>query len=131
MPETGIGLFPDVGGGWYLSRLPGHMGEYLALTGHRLDGAECFALGLASHYLPAAALEDAKARIAADPDAIEPALAELSVVPPEAAILTAAGDVDRCSRARRWRPILAALAADGGAWAAATLAVLRTKSPNR
>src|SRR3546814_10242666 len=39
MPETGIGLFPDVGGGWYLSRLPGRMGQFLALTGHRLDGA--------------------------------------------------------------------------------------------
>lgn len=35
MPETGIGLFPDVGGGWYLSRLPGRIGQYLALTGHR------------------------------------------------------------------------------------------------
>uniref|UniRef100_UPI0025F11EBD enoyl-CoA hydratase/isomerase family protein n=1 Tax=uncultured Sphingomonas sp. TaxID=158754 RepID=UPI0025F11EBD len=40
MPETGIGLFPDVGGGWYLARLPGRIGQYLALTGHRLDGAE-------------------------------------------------------------------------------------------
>ena len=57
MPETGIGLFPDVGGGWYLSRLPGRIGQYLALTGHRLDGAECLALGLASHYLHADALE--------------------------------------------------------------------------
>ncbi len=41
MPETGIGLFPDVGGGWYLSRLPGASGIFLALTGARLDGAEC------------------------------------------------------------------------------------------
>ncbi len=39
MPETGIGLFPDVGGGWYLSRLPGRVGQFLALTGARLDGA--------------------------------------------------------------------------------------------
>ena len=41
MPETGIGLFPDVGGGWYLPRLPGRVGEFMALTGARLDGAEC------------------------------------------------------------------------------------------
>ena len=52
MPETGIGLFPDVGGGWYLSRLPGRMGQFLALTGARLDGAECLWTGLATHYLP-------------------------------------------------------------------------------
>src|SRR3989344_2795780 len=43
MPETGIGLFPDVGGGWDLSRLEGRVGPFLALTGARLDGAECLA----------------------------------------------------------------------------------------
>ena len=52
MPETGIGLFPDVGGGWYLSRLAGRLGQFLALTGARLDGAECLWAGLATHYLP-------------------------------------------------------------------------------
>src|SRR3712207_7226461 len=52
MPETAIGLFPDVGGGWYLSRLPGRSGQFLALTGARLDGAECTYLGLATDYVP-------------------------------------------------------------------------------
>jgi enoyl-CoA hydratase len=64
MPETGIGLFPDVGGGWYLSRLEGRVGQYLALTGSRVAGAGCLALGLATHYLPSSALVEAKARIA-------------------------------------------------------------------
>ncbi|MDZ7588379.1 MAG: enoyl-CoA hydratase/isomerase family protein [Parasphingorhabdus sp.] len=45
MPETGIGLFPDVGGGWYLSRLDGRLGQFLALTGARLDGSECLWTG--------------------------------------------------------------------------------------
>src|SRR5260221_6392517 len=45
MPETGIGLFPDVGGGWYLPRLPGRVGEFMALTAARLDRAECRYLG--------------------------------------------------------------------------------------
>ena len=49
MPETTIGLFPDVGGGRYLSRLRGRLAQYLALTGARLDGAECNALGLANY----------------------------------------------------------------------------------
>src|SRR5687768_13967416 len=63
MPETAIGLFPDVGGGWYLSRLPGRTGHFLALTGARLDGAECLRLGLATHYVPSLALDDLKAQI--------------------------------------------------------------------
>ena len=58
MPETGIGLFPDVGGGWYLSRLPGRVGQFLALTGARLDGAECHYLHFATHYVEQASLGD-------------------------------------------------------------------------
>jgi enoyl-CoA hydratase len=52
-PEMGIGLFPDVGGGWYLSRPERRVWPFLALTGARLDGAECLELGLATHYLHA------------------------------------------------------------------------------
>src|SRR3954451_15122468 len=58
MPETGIGLFPDVGGGRYLSRLPGRVGQYMALTGARLDGADCCYLGLATNYVEQANLAD-------------------------------------------------------------------------
>lgn len=130
MPETGIGLFPDVGGGWYLSRLPGRMGEYLALTGHRLDGAECLALGLATHYLPSASLDDAKARIAADPAAIEAILAEHSVPAPEARIEAHRAEIDRLFAADTVEGVFAALAADPGEWAAQQLATLRTKSPS-
>ncbi len=129
MPETGIGLFPDVGGGWYLSRLPGRMGEYLALTGGRIDGAECLALGLANHYLPAAALAEAKQRIAAAPGEVDVVLADLSVAPPPAKIMAHREDIDRLFAADRLEAIIAALAADGGEWATATLATLRTKSP--
>ncbi len=126
MPETGIGLFPDVGGGWYLSRLPGRMGQYLALTGHRLDGAECLALGLATHYLPSAALDEAKT---AAPGAIETALTALSNIPPEARILARQPDIDRLFASDALADILAALEADGSDWARETLATLHTKSP--
>ena len=51
MPETLIGLFPDVAGGYFLSRCPGHLGEYLALTGHGLHGAEALVAGLADAVL--------------------------------------------------------------------------------
>jgi len=56
MPETGIGLFPDVGGGYFLSRCPGHVGEYLALTGNTINGAQAVAWGLADVCVPAANL---------------------------------------------------------------------------
>ena len=58
MPETTIGIFPDVGGGRYLSRLRGRLAQFLALTGARLDGAECLKLRLATHYLPSARIEE-------------------------------------------------------------------------
>ncbi|RHW16943.1 enoyl-CoA hydratase/isomerase family protein [Sphingomonas gilva] len=128
MPETGIGLFPDVGGGWYLSRLPDRIGQYLALTGHRLGGAECLALGLATHFLPAAALEEAKQRIAGG-EAVETVLTDLSADPGEARILTHREDIARLFALDRLEEVFAALEGDDGAFAAETLATLKTKSP--
>lgn len=129
MPETGIGLFPDVGGGWYLSRLPGRIGQYLALTGARLNGAECCALGLATHYLPHAHLEEAKARLAQAPEKADAILAALSVEPPIAPILAQADTIARLFGPDRYEDILALLAADSDGWADEQLEILKTKSP--
>ncbi|MDK2760165.1 MAG: enoyl-CoA hydratase/isomerase family protein [Sphingopyxis sp.] len=129
MPETGIGLFPDVGGGWYLPRLEGRVGAYLALTGARLDGAECLALGLATHYLPSENLAEAKARIAADPTRIGGILGELSVTAPPAAITQHVDRINRLFASDTYEDILAALESDGGEWAAKELATLHGKSP--
>ena len=129
MPETGIGLFPDVGGGWYLSRLAGRLGQYLALTGARLDGADCLWAGLATHYLPQSALAEAKAALCEAPDQAAAILHRLSVVPPEPKIAANSAQIDRLFASDRYEDILAALAEDGGEWATATLATLGTKSP--
>jgi enoyl-CoA hydratase len=56
MPETQIGLFPDVGGGYFLSRCPGNTGGYLALTGQLLRGAESLSVGLADVYMDSKSL---------------------------------------------------------------------------
>ena len=56
MPETQIGLFPDVGGGYFLSRCPGNTGEYLALTGQLLRGADSLLVDLADVCIPSKAL---------------------------------------------------------------------------
>ncbi len=129
MPETGIGLFPDVGGGWYLPRLEGRVGVFLALTGARLDGAECLALGLATHYLPSERLAEAKERIAAHPDRIGGILGELSVTAPPAAITGRIDKINRLFASDRYEDILAALEKDGSEWAAKELDALHTKSP--
>lgn len=128
MPETGIGLFPDVGGGWHLSRLRGRIGQYLALTGARFDGAECLWAGLATHYLPAAALAEAKARIVAG-EAPGAVLDALSVEPPSPKVAAHADLIAHHFASDRYEDILASLTADGGEWAAAQLATLATKSP--
>src|SRR3546814_14249572 len=118
MPETGIGLFPDVGGGWYLSRLPGRMGQFPALTGHRLAGAECKALGLATHYLPADALAHAKWLIAEKLHAIAAILDRLAAAPPEAAILARWADTERLFAADPLEEVFATFAAAGADTAA-------------
>ena len=129
MPETTIGLFPDVGGGWYLSRLPGRVGQFLALTGARLDGAECHYLGLATHFLPHEALEGVKAEIAARPHEIEAILDAASVTPPVARIAANRERIDRLFASDRYEDVLGALEADRSDWAAKELETLRTKSP--
>jgi enoyl-CoA hydratase len=128
MPETGIGLFPDVGGGWYLARIGERIGQFLALTGARLNGAECMWAGLCTHYLEAPSLPEAKRRIAAGED-IETVLTELSAEVPEARIAGNADLIAKHFASDRFEDILASLEADDGEWAKKELAALRTKSP--
>ncbi len=130
MPEVGIGLFPDVGGSWYLSRLEGRVGQFLALTGARIDGSECAALGLATHYLTSDALDEAKARIASEePERIEGILGTLASHPPEAKILGVITEINQNFASDRLEDILTALEADCSDWAVRERATLLTKSP--
>jgi len=129
MPESGIGLFPDVGAGWYLSRLPGRTGEFLALTGARIDGAECVALGLSTHYVPGERLDELKQALIANPAEIDRLVTEFAVAPPEARIIGNRNKIDRLFAADRYEDVLAALKADGSEWAQKELATLATKSP--
>ena len=129
MPETGIGLFPDVGGGWFLPRMPGRTGTWLGTTGARIDGADCAAIGIATHYMASEKLDAVKARIIADPDGIGEILDEMSDPPPPSPWEAQRTDIDRLFASSRYEDILAALRADGSEWAQAQLAVLATKSP--
>ena len=129
MPESGIGLFPDVGGGWYLSRLPGRTGAFLALTGARIDGAECVALGLSTHYVPSEALDDLKAKLIAAPQDADAILAAAAIAPPPAKIEGNREAIDSLFASDTLEAVIAALDSDGSEWATKELATLRSKSP--
>jgi enoyl-CoA hydratase len=129
MPETGIGLFPDVGGGWFLPRLPGQTGVWLALTGARLKAADTVALGIHTHFVPSARVEALKAALAAHPSEPRTVADTLSSEPGEAPTTAHRPAIDRLFAHDTVEAIFAALEAEGSDWALAQLAVLRTKSP--
>jgi enoyl-CoA hydratase len=129
MPETGIGLFPDVGGGWFLPRLRNHAGLWLALTGARIKAADCYALEIATHVVDSANLPELKAAIAADPTHIPTALASFEVEPGPAPVASRLDDIERLFGQPSVEDIVAALVADGSEWALDQLATMRTKSP--
>lgn len=129
MPETGIGLYPDVGGGWFLPRLPGQTGVWIGLTGARLKAADTVALGIHTHFLPSEGVEALKADLlaeGADPAAVAARHAKDAGPAPLAAHREA---IDRLFAFDTVEEIFAALEADGSDWASAQLATLKTKSP--
>jgi enoyl-CoA hydratase len=130
MPETGIGLFPDVGGGWFLPRMPDHIGLWLALTGARIKAADCELVGVATDYLESATIPAFKARLIADPAAVETVLTEYEADAGRPPLGAEQDHIARLFAGDSVEAIFAALAADGGEWAARQLAILKTKSPH-
>jgi enoyl-CoA hydratase len=139
MPETGIGFFPDVGATWLLPRLPGFLGRYLALTGARLGGAECVHAGIATCYTASGTLGELENALAAADLAaadaegrrgkVDHILARFCSEPGPAPIADLQTAIDRLFGGGSVPEIVAALEADGSAWARETLETIRTKSP--
>ncbi|UUX50391.1 enoyl-CoA hydratase/isomerase family protein [Nisaea acidiphila] len=135
MPETGIGLFPDVGGGWFLPRCPGETGTYLALTGTPVKAADCLYVGAATHYVPSDgidALRDALTGIAVVDDmagAIGAVLAEFAAPAGDAPLAAHRDVIDRAFGGDSIEEILGALKETGGAFATETAELLGTRSP--
>lgn len=129
MPETAIGLFPDVGGGYFLSRLKWRYGQFLALTGARLDPAECLHLGLATRYIRSERLAEVKATLIGDPANADRHLALAATEAGQPRIAGNRLNVMKHFASDRFEDILASLAADHGKWAQTELATLRKKSP--
>jgi enoyl-CoA hydratase len=133
MPETGIGLFPDVGGGWHLPRIPGEAGMWLALTGARIRGADCVALGIATDFVESAKLPDFKSFLfsahSRGDERVGAALTRFKPSAGAAPIGEHIANIDRLFCGDSVEAIFAALAADPSAWAKAQLETLKTKSP--
>jgi enoyl-CoA hydratase len=130
MPETGIGLFPDVGTSHVLPRLAGEIGTYLALSGGRIAAADTFRLGLATHVVAHERIDDLLAELTAQPpQAIDTIIGRYSIDAGEPELLRQRDVIDRCFRHDRVEDILAALDADGGPFAVQAAATIRTMSP--
>jgi enoyl-CoA hydratase len=129
MPETGIGLFPDVGGGWFLPRMPGHIGLWLALTGARVKAADCELIGMATDFIESARIEAFKAAVIADPAAVETLLTEYEGDAGRPPLATHQDEIDRIFAHDSVEAIVAALEGADTDWARDQLKVLATKSP--
>ncbi|HKP79089.1 MAG TPA: enoyl-CoA hydratase/isomerase family protein [Phenylobacterium sp.] len=129
MPETGIGLFPDVGGGWYLSRMPDHLGLWLGLTGARIKAADCQLLQIATDFVESARIPELKAAIVADPGRTEALLTEFEGDAGRPTLAQHQDEIAKLFAGESVEAIFAALEAAGGDWAREQLKVLGTKSP--
>jgi enoyl-CoA hydratase/carnithine racemase len=133
MPETNIGLFPDVGGGWFLARCPGRLGEYLALTGQVLHAADAIAAGLADIELPSAALGDVIEALSAMPwltmQSISDALRCHRATPGTGALDSTRAQIDKHFGAEDLAAIVRSLETAQGDWAEATREALGRHSP--
>ncbi len=126
MPETAIGLFPDVGGSIFLPRLPGQLGTYLGLTGARLKGYETVSAGIATHYVGSDKLDALRDALLARGVA---ALDEFGEKHSDESLTTLRSRVDRLFAHGSVEEIVAALEREDSAWARETLETLRNASP--
>ena len=150
MPETTIGFFPDVGGSFFLPRLDGQIGKYLALTSERLKGVNAFYAGVATHYIHSSSLGDLTARLSElvfkDYDSfpkrlasIDTTIEEFSTGLPHDEPMLLAGElreaIDRCFAPETIESLIANLEQEvrnngsTAEWAKKTLATLTERSP--
>lgn len=128
MPETGIGLIPDVGGTYFLPRLPGELGMYLALTGERLKTADALYTGIADVFVAGDQMEALKQALA-ESDDIDATLRQYATDAGKAPIKERQGEIDRHFSARTLKTILDSLRADASEWAQKMVKLIAGKSP--
>lgn len=136
MPETAIGLFPDVGGGWFLPRFPGESGTYLGLTGARCNAADGMWLGYATHHVESARLDAVLDALVGAPwgtgaasTVVDTVLAGFHADTGTSPLGVQHEAIDRCFAAERVDDIQQALEVEGTPWAQETWAALLHMCP--
>jgi enoyl-CoA hydratase len=128
MPETGIGLIPDVGGTHALPRLPGEIGTWLALTGARLKAADCVYAGIATHFVPVERLDVLRDLLASGEESIEEIMAALDAPAGEPPMAAYRDAIDFHFSHDSVEDILLSLD-QGDDWAREQAAIIRRMSP--
>ncbi|MGF7208936.1 enoyl-CoA hydratase [Skermanella aerolata] len=130
MPEVGIGLLPDVGGTWLLSRAPGELGTYLALTGSRIGGADAIHAGLADYFVQSERLPElAKALSGSEGADVEAIVKSFASDPGPAPLAEKAAAIDVMFGHDTVEQILETARTSGDDWAVKTAAEVEAKSP--
>ena len=129
MPETGIGLLPDVGATAFLNACPGRIGLYLGLTGDRIAAADMLYAGFATHFVTRDRHGELLAALARESAPVEEILARVAGDPGMSGLASRQGDIDRLFDADEVESILAKLDGENTEFAAATAATLRRMSP--
>ena len=136
MPETAIGLFPDVGGGHFLPRLPGSLGMFLALTGVRLKGWDLVHANIATHFVASGKMGELEAELLRREDVsaagVSALLSEFQAQSGERvefSLASVSSSVDHLFSGESVSEILRALERDGSEWALTQLGTLRKMSP--
>lgn len=138
-PEASIGFHTDCGFSYILSHLPGHLGEFLALTGARLHGKELVATGLATHFVPSEKLPELESRLISlntgDQNAVKSVIEEFTVEVQinEDSVLNKQSIIDECFSRDTVEEIIksfeAAASKEGNAWIGGVLKGLKRSSP--
>jgi enoyl-CoA hydratase len=128
MPETGIGLFPDVGSTYFLPRCPGETGMYIGLTGARLKAGDALYAGVATHHVPHDRLEDLKQALKTSAD-VDEAIQQFCAHAEPETLSMHRGAIDRHFLQGSAEAVLESLKSDPSPWAQKQAAIMATKSP--
>lgn len=135
MPETGIGFYPDVGGSYFLSRLPYKIGFYLGLVGARISYADCAALGLVNYVVSRENISDILYALADAPLQNNPKMEVSAILEtfsasyPASTLLEHTTEIETCFSKNSVEEIIQALSLQQSEWCQQTLALIKAKSP--